>query len=112
MAAAANLTQAGKQAWTNLQPFAVAGTMRTKLLAFLALVEPQFPQGTVAGHPIANWCAVMHAFAIDMASTANDWSLLRQAANYLYRMCLMGEVLVTPLPTQTTAMLAAYNATF
>lgn len=112
MAAAASLTQAGKQAWANLQPFAIAGTLRTKLLAFCVLVEPQFPQATAAGHPVADWCAVMHGFATDMASTANDWSLLRIAADYLYRMCLMGAQLATALPTQTTSMLASYNATF
>lgn len=112
MATAANLTQAGKQAWVNLQPFAVAGTLRAKLLAFVVLVEPQFPQGTAAGHPVANWCAITHAFATDMAVTANDWTLLRIAADYIYRMCLMGAQLTGPLPAATASMLASYNATF
>lgn len=112
MAAAATLTQAGKQAWANLQPFAIAGTLRAKLLAFTLLVEPQFPQTLPNGHPVSDWCAVMHGFATTMASTANDWTLLRIAADYLYRMCLMGAQLTAALPTQTTSMLASYNATF
>ena len=112
MAAAVDLTQAGKQAWVNLQPYAIAGTLRSKMLAFVLLVEPQFPQSLAAGHPVANWCAVTHAFATNMASTANDWTLLRIAADYIYRMCLMGANLTTALPSQTTSMLASYNATF
>jgi hypothetical protein len=112
MATAATLDEAAKQAWANLEPFAVAGTLRTRLIAFGAIVRPLFPETLAAGHPVANWNAVLEGFALTMAATANQYPLLRIAADYLYRLCLMGQTLVPVLATQTTALLAAYNATF
>ena len=112
MAAAATLTQAGKQAWANLTPFAVAGTLRTKILAFCATTKSLFPESEAAGHPVANWNAILYAFGTNMAATAGEYPLLRIAADYVYRLCLMGAQLTAALPAQTAALLVAYNANF
>ena len=112
MATAANLTQAAKQSWDNLTPSAIAGTLRADLLAFCVAIGPLYPQGDLSAHPVANWIAVLHAFAQNMASTSNEWPLLRIAADYVYRLCFMAAQLTTALPTATTQTLAAYNANF
>lgn len=112
MATALTLTQAAKQTWENLTPLAIAGTLRQSLLTFCQTCIDLYPQPLTAGHPVANWLAILYGFATDMASTASEWPLLRIAADYVYRLCFMAEQLTTALPTETTATLAAYNANF
>lgn len=115
MAAAANLFQAGQQAWENLAPLSVAGTVRAKLLAFIAAIDDVFEEQQPNDHPMLNWIAVLSAYVANMSSTASDWPALRPAVELLYRLCFMGEQsnvqnLITN--TQYTAVLAAYNAQF
>lgn len=115
MAAAANLFQAGQQSWVNLSPLATAGTLRTKLLTFVSTIAPSFTQGAPGDHPVANWIAILWAFAQTMSATAGHWDQLRIATDYLYRLCFMGEQsnsqgLITP--TQYNLVLATYNAQF
>ncbi len=112
MATAVDLTEAAQQSWDNLTVLAIAGTLRTRLLAFCATCVPLYPQGEAAGHPVANWLAVLNGFATDMATTAGEWPLLRIAADLVYRLCFMAQQLTSSLPTETTATLAAYNAQF
>ncbi len=112
MATAASLTQAAKQSWTNLSTLSIAGTLRARLLTFCSTILPLYPQGEAAGHPVADWIAVLQGFATNMAATATNWPLLRIAADLVYRLCFMAEQLTTALPSQTTATLVAYNANF
>lgn len=109
---APDLPTAAKEAWDNLQPLAIAGTLRANLLAFCDTCIPLYPQGLIAGHPVANWLSVLQGFATTMASTPNEWPLLRIAADYLYRLCFMAAQLTSALPAETTATLNAYNANF
>jgi hypothetical protein len=115
MATAASLSQAAKQSWVNLAPLEAAGTIRPKLLAFIAAITGQFNDGNPGDHPMRNWIAVLWQFADQMSVTADHWDELRIAAEYLYRLCFMGEqsnvqALITP--AQYNAVLAAYNAQF
>ncbi len=109
MAAASDLLEAAQDAWTNLEPFAIAGSLRSNLILFCNQAIASFPQALEKGHPVANWLAVLMGFAETMASTAGDYSLLRIAAQYVYRLCLMGYNLSGVIPTETTALLDAYN---
>lgn len=114
MATAVSLTQAAEQAWDNLSAFAIAGTLRTRILAFCTTCNPLFPQSAVATHSVANWLAILHAFGTTMGveSSADAWPLLRIAADYVYRTCFMGEQFLGTHPVEWAAMLAAYNANF
>lgn len=115
MATATDLAQAGKQAWVNLSPLSIAGTLRTKLLAFIAAINTTFDQGSPGNHPMLNWIAVLSAFTETMPATAGDWSALRQACDLVYRLCFMGEQSNTQAiisAAQYNAVLTAYNAQF
>ncbi len=112
MATANDLLEAAQQTYQWLTPLAASGGLRAALLPFCVEVLTAFPQALAAGHPVANWAAVIYAFATDMAATANDWSLLRIAADYVYRICFMGLELEPLLPTEAQALLDAYNNNF
>lgn len=117
MAAAGSLVQAAQQAWTNLDGFAAAGTLRTAIRNFCTTAEPLFPQDAEGNHPLANWLAVLRCFAAGMNPNALDWTgqSLRTAAQYVYRLCHMGQQLSSQnaiTAGQTAALLAAYNANF
>lgn len=115
MATATTLTQAAKQSWSNLAVLSEAGTLRARLLDFVAAVEAQLDEGVPDNHPILNWCAVLWAYAETMSATAADWSALRGAAEIVYRLCFMAQVsrdqsMITL--AQFNAILASYNAEF
>lgn len=115
MATAANLFQAGQQAWVNLAPLATAGTLHAKLLAFVTAIRPAFNEGAAGDHPVINWLTVLQAFIETMPVTAGHWPTLRVACDYLYRLCFMGEqsnVQVMITPTQYNLILDTYNAQF
>jgi cellobiose-specific phosphotransferase system component IIC len=115
MAAAVDLEQAAKQAWDNLAPLAVAGTLQAQLLAFVTTIAPEFEEAKPGDHPTANWIAILWAFATSMDPAANNWSALKVAADYVYRLCFMTnqadtQGMITALQAQ--AVLDAYNAEF
>lgn len=115
MAAAANLFQAGQQAWENLSPLSTAGTLRTKLLAFISAISSTFDPQQEGNHPMLNWIGVLSAYVANMPSTAGYWPALRPACELLYRLCFMGEqsnVQNSITNAQYTAVLNAYNAQF
>lgn len=115
MAAAADLEQAAKQAWENLAPLSVAGTLRARLLAFCAAIKPQFQDAVPGNRPTLNWIAVLWAYATNMSATANNWPALRPAPEILYRLCFMtnqADVQNMITGAQAAAVLAAYNAQF
>lgn len=115
MAAAISLKQAALQTWDNLFPLSALGTLDTQLLAFIAAIEPTFSEQQPNDHPIENWISVLAGFVANMQGAAFDWSELRVAADYVYRMCWMAFQLNTQgliSNAQAAAMLAQYNSKF
>jgi hypothetical protein len=115
MASASDLEQAAKQAWLNLAPLSISGTLRAKLLAFCAAISPQFNVGNPGDRPTINWNAILWAHAQTMSPVADNWPALRVAADYLYRLCFMtnqadNQSMITT--AQAAAVLTAYNAQF
>lgn len=117
MATEPDLETAGYQAWNNLQPFWVVGTLKTKLAAFASsALYDLFPEQQPNNHPVTNWLVQISALAATMNGAAfADAGALRDAVNFVYRLCFMTAQLQTQTlitAPQAAAVLAAYNANF
>lgn len=116
MATAATLTEAANDSSDDLNAlYALGGdALRDAMIAFANTSLAQFPDQDVNGHPSSNWCAIILALTSTMSGTA---SLIQfqTSVQYVYRMCLMTNVLQTQTlitAGQGNAVLAAYNANF
>ena len=117
MATEPDLETAGYQAWDNLQPLWVNGTLATKLTAFASpALYALFPEQAENNHPVTNWLVQISALAATMNGAAlADAGALRQAVQYVFRLCFMtSQLQIQTLITapQAAAVLAAYNAQF
>src|SRR5690349_4773594 len=90
MAAEPDLETAGYQAWDNLQPWWVNGTLKTKLAAFASSLYATFPEQGQGNHPVVNWLVQISALAATMNGAAfADAGALREAAQFVFRLCFM-----------------------
>lgn len=118
MAAAADLVQAANDSAENLNALYILGppTLKTRLTTFGATCLALFPDQEPNGRPSMNWCVLIQALARSLsASVQTSPADFLTAVQYIYRMCLMTNVLQTQsliTPTQGNAVLAAYNANF
>lgn len=116
MAAELNLPAAAQHAYTNLEPFWVAGTLKAKLLAFATTTLASFSSTVPNNIPIANWCALIEALSTDMNGGALvEPMAIRTAARYVYGICYLGAQLQGQgniSGAQATVILNAYNANF
>jgi hypothetical protein len=123
MTVAADLMDAANLAEDNLFPLWKADTLQAKVTAFWQAINPVFPDEDAPSRPIGAWVAIIAAFAptilpfnnigIDVGS--NTIVTFQQAVQYIYRICKLGFALNAQAfitPSQSTALLAAYNAQF
>lgn len=111
-----DLETAGYQAWQNLQPLWLTGTLAANLAAFATDLLPTFPEQGVNNHPVSNWLVQIAALAATMNPTASgDAGALEAAVQYVFRVCFMTSQLQTQsliTGAQATAVLTAYNTRF
>jgi hypothetical protein len=116
MATAANLVEAANDSANDLNAlYALGGNaLRDALIQFAVTSQAQFPDQNPDGHPSANWCAIILALTSTMSGTPSIVQF-QTSVQYVYRMCLMTNVLQTQsliTASQGNAVLAAYNANF
>lgn len=116
MASAATLVEAAETAYENIWGEFVAGTLQAALASFVDDLLPTFPDDAVGGRPVADWLVLIDALQNDMNPAAqNDYSALRNAAVYLFKLCWMTNQLQTQndiTGAQAAAVLTAYNDNF
>lgn len=116
MATEPDLETAGYQAWDNLQPLWVAGTLKAKLAAFASGLYATFPEQTPGNHPVVNWLVQISALSETLTGVAfESGDVMRAAAGLVFRICFMTSQLQTQTmitAPQAAAVLAAYNAQF
>jgi len=121
--AAANLQAAAAAAYTNLDTQWVAGTLKTALTTFWQSIDATFPDQSPNNQPIGNWIALIAAVAYECPATPpfgvgnpkDQWTFFNTAAQYVYRICWLGDYLDGQgliSSAQATALLAAFNACF
>lgn len=123
MATATDLLDAATQTPANLNTLWRADTLQARVTAFASDLVDDFPDDVPSNRPIANWLAVIAAFAPTIQSFDNAGSHLGQnteqtfqaAVRYVYRICKLGyyyedEGFISS--AQAAAILAAYNARF
>lgn len=123
MATATDLLDAALETPSNLYTLWAADTLQARVTSFASDLIDDFPQDNADNHPIANWLAIIAAFAPTILSYDNGGSDLGQnteqtfqtAVRYVYRICKLGyyyedQGFITP--AQAAAILAAYNARF
>lgn len=110
-----NLPTAAVKAFEHLDALWVATTLKAKVTLFAESLAATFPQDNPPGHPVSNWLAVIAALAQTMPATNVEYADLADAADHVYRICLMTQQLEDQgaiTNAQSTAVLAAYNAQF
>jgi|SRR6478736_900313 hypothetical protein len=118
-----DLLEAASLSATNLGPLWVADTMKTKMIAFAAALYSEFPESAKNNAPIANWLAVIGAFAPTIQDFVQDTQGLTTAGvntiatfesscDYVYRICKFAYYYTLITSDQKDAILAAYNAQF
>jgi hypothetical protein len=122
----ADLIGAADQCAVDLDVRWQADTLNTRLVAFAAAATAIFPTNVANNAPMANWCAVISAFApsvINFSQTGfgvsigqNSIPQYQTAVDYVYRFCKLAYYynLTLGLITnaQAAALTAAYNAQF
>lgn len=121
--AAATLLEASTDCPTDLLARWKADTLKAAVIAFAQDLYDDFPDDLPDNHPIANWLAVIGAFAPTIqdfenatgaSSTGQDSVTTYSAAvRYVYRLCRLAfyyEDQGGITPAQAAAILAAYNA--
>lgn len=112
MATATTLAQAAGQAYDNLHIRWEANALKATLDTFWRTVIDQFPESEPNSHPVSNWFILISALADGMASTNVPIDQLTQAANYVYRLCWVGNFLQGSgliSNAQATFLLSSYN---
>jgi hypothetical protein len=116
MSTATTLPQAAGLAFDNLQVlWLIPGLLKQRLGLFCDTSLPFFLDQDVNGRPVANWLTVLSTLADLMPVSDVPIELLTQAAEYVYRVCWMGNTLrVANLITATQAsnLLGNYNGQF
>lgn len=124
MTVAADLLEAANLTPQNLRIRWEADTLQTRMIAFWQAINPSFDEQTPNDHPVADWIAVIAAFApaiLPFAANANPgatpWAggtitTFELAVDYVYRLCKFAFYYTLITPAQKATILAAYNAQF
>ena len=112
MTIALNLTNAAGLAFDNLQVKWLSNHLKDSLQNFWIPLLPLFPDINDAQRPVSNWLIIIATFSDLISQTSVPISDLTLAAEYVYRMCWMTDVLRASgaiTSAQATAVLGAYN---
>lgn len=128
MTAAADLNQAATLAPKNLQIPWAADTLKTKLSAFWAALNPSFEDAIPNDHPIGNWIALIGNLAQNIlpyepaasgTTQVGTLATYQTAVTYVFRLCKLAYALQNSTNPkakitsgQAAAILAAYNTQF
>jgi hypothetical protein len=124
MTVALTLLEAANLAPQNLRPFWVDDTLQTRMINFWQAINPSFEEQIQNDHPIANWIAVIAAFAPAILPHAavkdpgatpyggGTVATFNTSMEYVYRICKFAFEYTLITPAQKAVILAAYNAQF
>lgn len=124
MPPASNLLNAASQCFNDLYTLWLAGTLKTKLVAFwksLISTPDVFPEENDGNDPVSNWLTLISVTADQMVVSGTDvghnvpYVTLNTVVGYVFRLCWMTQTLEdqgTISSTQSNAVLAAYNLQF
>lgn len=121
MAAAADLSQAAGQAFTNIGAKWNLNTLKNAVTLFASDCAGVFVESNPNDHPMGDWLAIIAAIGQDMPSGGAptqpviSFSQMQSAAKAVGGMCSLGFQLNASLlitNAQAAAVLAAYNARF
>lgn len=115
MTIATTLPQAAGLAFDNLQLKWLSNHLKDSLFSFWNPLLPLFPDINDATHPISNWLTIIATFQDLITQTGVPIDQLTLAAEYVYRVCWMTEVLrvsgTITAPLAAT-VLGTYNGSF
>lgn len=115
MTTAVTLAAAAGLAWDNANVHWIANQLQNTSINFYVAALPVFGEADVNSHPVSNWLTIIANQANLMASTNVPIDQLSAIAQSVYRVCWMGQFLLTAGQISTgqgADLLAAYNATF
>jgi len=124
MTVAANLFEAANLASQNLRALWVTDALQTRMINFWQAINPSFQEQIQNDHPIADWIAVIAAFAPAILPYAavkdpgatpyggGTIATFSAATEYVYRLCKFAFEYTLISPAQKATILAAYNAQF